>query len=115
MLLRIDEASPEPLRGQIAAGIRRALAQGEIAAGERLPSAAALGKSLGVNVHTVLGAFQDLRDEGLIELRRGRGATVRSDAGGQAAVIELAKGLLAEAKRLGMSGDELAAMIRRLQ
>lgn len=44
--------------------------------GERLPAAKALGESLGVSLHTVLHAYQDLRHQGLIELRRGRGAGV---------------------------------------
>lgn len=49
---------------------------GSVTDGERLPTAKALGDSLGVSLHTVLRAYQGLRDAGLIELRRGRGAVV---------------------------------------
>lgn len=113
MFLCLDETSSESLRSQIAAGVRRALSRGEFTEGERLPPASQVARSLGVNVHTVLGAYQDLRDEGLIDLRRGRGATVLRRAKAQASIGELAQGLMEEAKRLGMSTDEVLAMIRR--
>ncbi len=76
MLFRIDPTSDEPLYAQLAAQIRAAVARGELADGERLPAARDLAASLDINLHTVLRAYQDLRTEGLLELRRGRGAVV---------------------------------------
>ncbi|WP_141991589.1 GntR family transcriptional regulator [Rhodoglobus vestalii] len=41
-----------------------------MSAGERLPSAPELATSLGINMRTVLRAYQELRDEGFIALVR---------------------------------------------
>jgi DNA-binding transcriptional regulator YhcF (GntR family) len=71
-MLEIDHASPVPLHEQVAAAIRRAIAEGEAGAGERLPPARDLAAVLGVNANTVLRALRTLREEGLVEFRRGR-------------------------------------------
>jgi DNA-binding GntR family transcriptional regulator len=60
----------------IAAEIRRAIADGEAKPGESLPPAKDLAAVLGVNTNTVLRALRLLRDEGLLEFRRGRGISV---------------------------------------
>ncbi|HWJ86196.1 MAG TPA: GntR family transcriptional regulator [Cellulomonas sp.] len=78
MLLRIDASSAEPLFEQIGGQVRALVSRGELPVGTRLPSARELATSLDVNLHTVLHAYQDLRDDGVIELRRGRGAVVTS-------------------------------------
>ena len=76
MLFRIDPTADEPLFTQLVTQVHLAVARGELHPGERLPAARELAASLDLNVHTVLRAYQVLRDEGLIELRRGRGAIV---------------------------------------
>ena len=75
----VDSSSAEPLFTQVTAQVRDAILTGTLGAGERLPSAKELASSLDINQHTVLRAYQDLRDEGFIELRRGRGAVVAKD------------------------------------
>jgi DNA-binding transcriptional MocR family regulator len=72
-LVEIDHSSPVPLHEQVAAAIRRAIAEGEARSGERLPPARDLAAVLGVNANTVFRALRALRDEGLVEFRRGRG------------------------------------------
>ncbi|TDC53773.1 GntR family transcriptional regulator [Jiangella ureilytica] len=114
MLIRLDPASPEPLFAQLAAAVRGAIARGELTAGERLPSARELAESLGLNVHTVLHGYQRLRDEGLVELRRGRGAVVTpSGADGLARLRHALADVTAEARRLGLSAGELTELIRK--
>lgn len=115
MLLRIDPASGTPLAEQIAGQVRGAIADGALRPGDRLASARELAEALDVNMHTVLRAYGQLRDEGLIELRPGRGATVRGTAGpGRARLVQAALALLAEGRHLGLSVDDLVTEIRRL-
>ena len=74
--LRVNRDESVPLHDQVAAEIRRAIADGEAAPGARLPLAKDLAAVLGVNKNTVLRALHILRDEGLLEFQRGRGITV---------------------------------------
>ncbi|WP_242493728.1 GntR family transcriptional regulator [Sanguibacter massiliensis] len=64
MISRIDPSAPEPLFAQVATQVRLAVAAGELAPGARLPAARTLAESLALNVHTVLRADQELRDNG---------------------------------------------------
>ncbi|MFS0695355.1 GntR family transcriptional regulator [Streptomyces nitrosporeus] len=113
MLFRVDPSSAVPLGDQIAACVRRAVADGSVAAGERLPAARALADSLGVNVHTVLRGYQRLREEGLIELRRGRGAVVTAGASPlRAQLLDSVRTAVAQARELGMAENDLLALVR---
>jgi len=119
MLIRVDPASPVGLAEQIAGQVRGQIASGELAAGDRLPPARELARGLDVNMHTVLRAYAALRDQGLIELRRGRGAQVSASAGEltstQAATLqEQIRELLTTATRLGLSREQLLAEIRKV-
>lgn len=114
MLIRIDPNSSVPLGDQIAAAVRGAISDGSVEPGERLPAARALADSLGVNVHTVLRGYQRLREEGLIELRRGRGAVVTSGdaSAGRARLIDGALQLISEARALGLGDEEILELVR---
>ncbi|MFR9796708.1 GntR family transcriptional regulator [Streptomyces sp. MS06] len=116
MLIRVDTASPVPLGDQIAAAVRGAIADGRAEPGQRLPGARQLAESLGVNVHTVLRGYQKLRDEGLIDLRRGRGAQVTAGpAPARAELVEQARRLVAHARALGVGDEDLLALLRTCQ
>lgn len=111
VLFRIDPSSQQPLHEQVAACVRRALSDGTLSPGERLPSARDLAASLQMNMHTVLRAYASLREEGLVEMRRGRGAVVTGSPG-SAEVEGLVRALLAAGKRHGLTAAELAARIQ---
>ncbi len=111
MLWQIDPGSTTPLFEQLAASVRRAIAEESVGAGERLPSAKDLAASLDINLHTVLRAYQLLRDEGLIELRRGRGAVVTATSASAGQVAHLVDELVREATRMGIGRSELVRMI----
>lgn len=113
MLFRVDAAAPVPLADQIAAQVRGGLVHGDLTPGERLPPARDLAAALDVNIHTVLRAYARLREEGLIDVRRGRGAVVRGDADPQRLrVTELARQFVDEARRLGLAEAEMLKMIK---
>ncbi|MGC4174479.1 GntR family transcriptional regulator [Demequina sp.] len=112
MLLRINPESPAPLFEQVAAAVRAQIAQGDVRPGDRLPPARDVAQGLGVNLHTVLHAYQDLRDEGLIELRRGRGAVVTDAAGAVAQLQRDIAELGRRAAALGVAPSTAVAMLR---
>ena len=112
--MRLDPQSPVPLHEQVAAAIRRAIAEGEARCGERLPPARDLAAVLGVNANTVLRALRQLRDEGFVEFRRGRGVTVAGLGPQRSAVVAKARELVALARRYGYRPDELAAIIEQV-
>src|SRR5512132_30449 len=113
MLRKIDRRDPTDLYEQVAAEIRRAIADGEAKAGERLPPAKDLAAVLGVNTNTVLRSLRLLRDEGLLEFRRGRGISV-SGTPERGAVVQRAKELVDFARRNGYRTDELVQIIEDL-
>ena len=111
--VKVDRDEPLDLHEQVAGEIRRAIADGEAKPGERLPPAKDLAAVLGVNANTVLRALRALRDEGLLEFRRGRGITVTGTPE-RGAVIERAKELLNYARTQGYKPDELIRIIQQL-
>jgi GntR family transcriptional regulator len=108
--VKVDRDAPADLHEQVAAEIRRAIADGEAKPGERLPPAKDLAAILGVNTNTVLRALRELRDEGLLEFRRGRGITVAGTPE-RTAVVNQARDLVRLARRHGYRLDELLRII----
>lgn len=114
MLFTVEASSPVSIAHQLAAQVRASVAGGGLAPGERLPPARDLAQALHVNMHTVLRAYAQLRDEGVIDMRQGRGAFVRPDAGaGLINITELAGQLVREARKLGMSQPDIIHLIDR--
>jgi GntR family transcriptional regulator len=111
--VKIDRDEPTELYEQVAAEIRRAIADGEAGPGDRLPPARDLAAVLGVNTNTVFRALRTLRHEGLLEFRRGRGITVAGTPQ-KGAVIKRARELVRFAREQGYRRDELIAIIESL-
>ena len=108
--VKLDRTNPLDLHEQVAGEIRRAIADGEAKPGERLPPAKDLAAVLGVNTNTVLRALRRLRDEGLLEFRRGRGISVAGTPE-RGAVVQRARELVAFARKNGYRVDELVQII----
>ncbi len=109
--VQIDPSSPVALHEQVAAAIRRAIADGEAGPGNRLPAARDLAAVLGVNTNTVLRGLRTLRDEGLLEFRRGRGVTVTGAAPRRSLVVAKARELVALGQELGYRRGELVEIL----
>jgi GntR family transcriptional regulator len=96
---------------QVAAEIRRAIADGEIRSGERMPPAIDLADVLGVNKNTVIRALHLLRDEGLLDFTRGRGIRVVGTPERGAVIVRINE-LLDFARHQGYQPNEVAAIIQ---
>lgn len=120
MFEHLDPALPTPLYAQLAERLRAAIAAGELAPGEALPSVRQLAATLRMNPGTVVQAYRDLEAAGLVELRQGSGTYVRGISRARraqeqaAASARLAQEMLSRAAGLGLSGEDLLGALRNL-
>src|SRR5580692_6162089 len=108
--VKVDRDGPALLHEQVAAQIRRAIADGEAKPGDRLPPARHLAAVMQVNTNTVLRAVRLLRDEGLLELRQGHGIRVTGTPE-RSAVLDRVAELVQLARHSGYTRTELMRMI----
>ena len=106
----VSSESPTTLHHQIAGQIRRAIAEGEINSGERLPPVVDFAAELGVNKNTVIRALHILRDEGLLELTRGRGVRVVGTVE-RGALLATLDQLIELARHQGLEREDVTALI----
>jgi GntR family transcriptional regulator len=117
MFSHIDPRSPTPIYAQIAARVRIAVASGELATGDPLPSVRALAGTLRVNPATVVQAYRELERDGVVELRQGSGTfigTLSPEARGRTREQEarrLVRDLLEQAARLAICPLDLRRAI----
>ena len=111
--VNIDRSEPVALHDQVAAEIRRAIAEGEAGPGERLPLVKDIAAVLGVNKNTVLRAMHILRDEGLLDFTRGRGISVAGTPQ-KSAVLGQVRELVDFARQQGYRREDVVQMIESL-
>lgn len=123
MLVAIDDTDHRPFYVQLAVQIKAQIVDGDLKPGQELPSVRELATGLGINLHTVRHAYQKLRQEGSIQLRLGKRATVLA-LPQKPAEIQLVQNrlknqlneLITEAFHLGLSGDDFKQLVNeRLQ
>ena len=113
MFRQIDPRSPTPLYAQIADRVRIAVATGELTAGAPLPSVRQLASELRVNPATVVQAYRQLEEVGVVESRQGAGTFVRElaepkrEAERQREARRLVRRLLKDASALGVTREDL--------
>ena len=111
--VKVDRSDSLALHDQVAAEIRRAIADGEAGPGERLPLAKDMAAVLGVNKNTVLRALRILREEGLLDFQRGRGITVAGTPE-RSAVVKRVRDLVEFCRTQGYRPDEVIQIIEGL-
>lgn len=112
MLIRISDDSEAPLHAQIAGQLRQAIARGDVKDGDRLPAVRSLADGLGVNMHTVLRAYRELEADGVLDIRQGRGASVRTGGRRRAReLLALIDRIFMDAGKKGLSPVQVAALL----
>jgi GntR family transcriptional regulator/MocR family aminotransferase len=71
LLLSIDRGGPATLGAQIEEGLRRAIREGALRPGARVPSTRDLARQLGVSRRVAVDAYAQLAAEGWLRLRQG--------------------------------------------
>ena len=119
MLLRIVPLSPEPIFEQVVFQVKSAVARGELAAGDKLPSVRELAKEVAVNPNTIARAYEALESQGVIVRRQGSGCFVRGEPSALRAddrkrkLDQLVHRAVTEAFHLGVDAAELRAAVER--
>ena len=115
MLLRLDFNCDVPIYQQIRNQVVSAIASGQLAPGEKLPTIRALAEETGINMMTASKAYQLLKSEGYITTGRRDGATVRlPDAGPGPETLEGLRLRICELRLAGMGKDEILALCGKI-
>lgn len=117
----LDLESPTPAYRQIASDLRRHLVDERLKPGDLLPPIRQLALDLGVHFNTVALAYRLLADEGWLQLKRRRGATVIARNAPRAVDRREVDGLLrqlaqiaAQLRGAGMSSRQISSALRRI-
>ncbi|AWZ47481.1 GntR family transcriptional regulator [Hathewaya limosa] len=116
----ISNSSDSPIYEQIVSQIKGQIIQGQLKAGEALPSIRNLAKELNISVITTKRAYEELEKEGFIETIRGKGSYVSSQNKEfireqkmkeiELKLVEIIK----ESKMLGLNKEELFEILKLL-
>src|SRR5690625_1737782 len=84
MFIQLDFESELPIYEQLKNEIIIGIAKEKLLPGQRLPSVRALASDIGINLHTVNKAYQQLKQEGFLLIHRQRGVVINPEGAPQA-------------------------------
>jgi len=119
MVVHVDPRSSIPVFQQLVDEVKSAVARGACASGEMIPSVRQMAAQALINPNTVAKAYRDLERDGIVTTRRGLGVFVAEGAaklcrnGRREDIREKLEEITAEARRAGISGEELREEIER--
>ncbi len=90
-MIRIDRVSPIPVYKQIILQVKKEIILGGLKKGDKLPSIRDLSRILGVNVNTVLKAYERLSAEGIVASEQGKGFFIKENMGVSEEAVRLLK------------------------
>ena len=117
MFFAIEFSDGLAIYEQIVRQVKYAVAGGALKPGELIPSVRELARELAINPNTVARAYRELQGDRVLDTVRGTGLEVASGAAERCRneriklIRARLKQVLAEAKRSGLNGDELRALV----
>ena len=117
MQLHVDAHSPIPIRRQLTEQFKYFIEGGGFPRDHALPSIRQLAATLEVNPNTVARVIEDLKRDGYVQVRRGKGAFVAPDPPARHSLVlreAFLKEVVIRAAALGMTADDLAVGVLSL-
>src|SRR5579864_867406 len=119
-IFTVDPHTGVPIYVQLIEQVKRSVALGVLAPGERLPTVKQLAMDLTINPNTVARAYRELERDGVIETSVGRGSFVSQTGAGDraaAAIIDVASSsvdaAVREAKSMGLKRTHLRELFNK--
>lgn len=111
-------AAGRPVYIQLVEQLEQAVVTGVYPPGERVPAVRDLAAQAQVNPNTMQRALAEMESRGLLVTQRTTGRTVTSDTAliaktRQALAASLAQDFLAQAKALGLTHEEILALLQQ--
>ena len=118
-MISLNYRDSRPIYEQIKDGFKKLIATGAIGADEKLPSVRALATQLSINPNTIQRAYAELESEGYTYSVPGKGSfaapRAEADQARRAELKEQFRALSAELLSLGVSQEELAALLKEVK
>jgi DNA-binding transcriptional regulator YhcF (GntR family) len=109
----LDPASPRPPFETVKVRVVEAVAAGELATGDRLPTVRSLAESLGIAPNTVARAYRELEQEGVLETRGRAGSFVAAHGDPRERMAQEAAAVFAARMRdLGVAPESAVDLVR---